>query len=132
MRNWDNCIDGENGEAVTNILHGRRIVAVDEGEETLTLDDGTILQVWPNGGCGGCPSGHYWLNDLAECDNIITRAEVRTRDEPAGDYHADEVISIYVYAEGIAPKAVIEVQGSEGNGYYGRGFEIEVKHGAHS
>ena len=125
---FENYHDGEDPKAVANLLEGRRIVSVNENTETLTLDNGQVLEVHPNGGCGGCPSGYFWLNDLAEFDNIITRAEVRSGEAEPDEYgDADEILSIYVYAEGIAPKRVIEVQGNVGNGYYGRGFEIEVR-----
>lgn len=125
---FENYYDGEDPKVVNRFLQGRKIIEVDQHEETLTLDNGQVLKVHPNSGCGGCPNGHFWLNELSDCDNIITRAEVRDSEaEPDEWGDSDEIISIYVYAEGLAPKKVIEVQGNIGNGYYGRGFEIEVR-----
>lgn len=127
MRNWDNEIDGEDADKVSEVLVGRRIVAADEGEATLTLDNGDVLRVLPNEGCGGCSSGWFALSSLADCDNVITRVECQDGETAPDEWGcADEVLSIFVFAEGMSPKMVIEVTGSEGNGYYGRGFDIEV------
>lgn len=120
-------LDGEDAEDVASILFGRRIVAVDESTETLTLDNGDKLIVQPNNGGCICGAGDYELRSLAAFDNAITRVEVDSV-ELDGEDEWGEVLSVFVYAEGASAK-VIEVEGDEGNGYYGRGFQIKVIRG---
>lgn len=125
----DELIDGESRTELESVLLGRRIVAVDESAETLTLDNGDVLTVEPNyGGCS-CGAGDYELSSLATCDNAIMRVEVRQTDIGEEDWETTERLSIFVYAEGLTAE-VVSVVGDEGNGYYGRGFNIRVTRAA--
>lgn len=110
-------IDGEDLEELSRLFVGRRIVSADV--ESLTLDDGTVLDIRANEGCGGCWSGWYELERLSSFDNVITGVRLDFAD---GDDH-EEVVALFVYAEG-ASKEVVTVSGNEGSGYYGRGFRI--------
>lgn len=128
-------ISHENSERIAALLEGRRIVAAEEVsgrvkpsndylreyEARLTLDDGTVLYVVPNYGCGCCTSGNYWVESVATVDNIITRAGVAANDHEGGDRY-----TIYVVADDVQINAVT-VDGFEGNGYYGAGFELVVE-----
>ena len=107
---------------LTPLFEGRAIVATDFQAETLTLDDGTVLRVVPNEGCGGCPNGEFVLTHLNKCENIITKAEVVVEDVPG---ESQERYSLFVFA-GADKLNVAEVAGSEGNGYYGEGFRLHV------
>lgn len=118
-----------------DLLFGRKIVKVEMdtdfpnadnnyAEGCLTLDDGTMLLVGGNEGCGGCPSGYYWLTDLATVDNAITNVSVE--EDFSGRYEDDGVYRIFVVAEDQTQHLVASFEGSDGNGYYGTGWWLTV------
>lgn len=128
----------DEADKITALLLGRRIVGAGEKDiqgttlfgrsytervAYLLLDDGAELRIRPNEGCGGCTSGNYWINSVAAFDNAITAVEHVNKYGLGED--DDETLTIVVYAEGASQEA-ISVSGSEGNGYYGRGFRVEV------
>lgn len=107
-------------QAIHDLLFGRKVTKV--SEYTLVLDNGIKLQIEPNEGCGGCSNGHYWLEELNGFDNAITNVEFLTKDidgEAACSYQ------IFVLADGFREK-LLQVDGDDGNGYYGTGYEIIV------
>lgn len=117
-------------ERLRELLFGRKIVTAQEvtgtlengyAEGQLVLDDGTVLFVGGNEGCGGCPSGSYWLGALNTADNAITN--VRVEEECLGG--ADYTYSIFVFA-GDQRINVATFDGSDGNGFYGTGYWISV------
>lgn len=118
-------------DEIKNLLIGRRIVEVklhatkyDAG--MLVLDDGTIVYVHANDGCGGCTSGYYQVKKLATCDNIITN--VRFHNDPSNEYSSrsgEGVYEIYVFADAQEIN-IMRLEGTDGNGYYGTGYELEV------
>lgn len=105
-------------DSLAQLLVGRKVVNV--ADDILTLDNGTLLQVEANEGCGGCSSGWFELTELNTCDNVITSVTVDSREEGY-----DDVYSLFVYAENTQIK-LIEATGSVGNGYYGAGYRINV------
>jgi hypothetical protein len=123
-------------EAISALLTGRRIVAAEIGcfarpdrdwgdaaPGRLTLDDGTVVLVAPNQ--GGCSrgAGDYDITSLAACDNVITAVRLVT--ESGDDYQSAESYRIYVLADAAEINAV-QIDGDDGNGYYGTGFELIV------
>lgn len=120
-----NCIDGEDIDEIKKLLLYKKITEVTINSNymtgTMKLDDGTILKIVANEGCGGCNNGWYSLEELNKCDNAITDVEL-----VYDKRNSDEVIQIFVIAEDKRIK-IIDVQGDEGNGYYGRGFTIYVE-----
>ena len=95
-------------------------------EGTLTLDDGTRLVVRGNDGGCSCSAGCYPLSHLAATPGLITKAEVVS--DPVHDgMDGDEEgrYAIYVYSENRRINAA-EFVGSDGNGYYGTGFQLIV------
>ena len=120
-----NHIDGEDIDAIKNLLLYKKIVEVTLNNDgmtgTMKLDDGTSLWIASNEGCGGCGNGWYYLEELNKCDNAITDVEL-----VYDRRNSDEVIQIFVIAEDRRVK-IIDVQGDEGNGYYGRGFTIYIE-----
>ena len=118
-------IDGEDIEEIKKLLLYKKIVEVKLNNDGMTgsmkLDDGTSLWIAANEGCGGCNNGWYSLEELNKCDNAITDVEL-VYDKRS----SDEVIQIFVIAEDRRVK-IIDVQGDEGNGYYGRGFTIYIE-----
>lgn len=108
---------------IEKLLLFRKIIKVEN--DTLFLDNGVELEVCPNSGCGGCSSGWYSITELNECDNAITNVEFCCDDDTNNDYD-DTSYKIYVFAENKKVK-ILQVDGSDGNGYYGSGYSIIVK-----
>jgi succinylarginine dihydrolase len=129
-------------ERVRDLLVGRRIVKVEQGnfeipdddttwrwntraEGRCVLDDGTQIFVLPNEGCGGCSSGWYQLKHLATVDNAITDVRLTCEGEPSDYGDGPQSYRIYVLADAVEINAV-QVDGDDGNGYYGSGYELFV------
>ena len=126
-------------EKIAEIFLGRKIVAVEEGSFSLgeryweaasgrlTLDNGTQVYVIPNEGGCSCGAGDYSLKKLATADNIITSVKVEREDLNVTEYYEPEetFYRIFVYMEDIQISAV-EIQGDDGNGYYGTWFSLVV------
>lgn len=113
-RHWD--------ETMSDLFEGKAIVAASEETSTLTLSDGTVVEVVPNEGCGGCSGGNYDLTRLATCENIITKAEVVVEEEDSYLLR----YSLFVLA-GDERINVAEVVGDDGSGYYGTGFRLTIR-----
>jgi hypothetical protein len=108
---------------------------------TLKLSDGTILKVWGNDGGCACDAGCYPLTELNTIDNAITNVEVEAQEGGEGDpcrtcgkgfcYEAghdsgeEGHYRIFVFAEDQRFK-LAEFDGSDGNGYYGTGWWLQV------
>lgn len=110
-----------------DLLMGRQIVKVDD--DHMLLDDGTVLKVAPNAGCGGCASGWYWIDQLNRVDNIITDVELEEDVEdvrPGSVAQPNRTYRIAVFA-GHEKINAVTVEGNDGNGYYGTGFDILVR-----
>ena len=104
-------------QKMKELLLYRRVVKVEGSAQdaALTLDNGTVLSVEGNRGCGGCGNGWYYLNALNECNNAITNVEVSDDGET---YH------LFVYAEDNRIN-LLEYEGYD-NGYYGQGYDVYV------
>lgn len=132
-------LDQDDKSEITDLLVGRRVEKVDG--EHIRLDDGTVIKaIGHDGGCV-CSSGDYNLAVLNGVDNIITNVEYDYRpaddggrpempghpDDPEDEW--DGYYRVFVYAD--AQKInLMQFNGSDGNGYYGTGFEILVRKGA--
>lgn len=109
-------------EKIKELLMYRKIVKAEN--YILYLDNGVKLEVLPNEGCGGCSSGWYSITELNECDNAITN--VKFECENIDDEYFDTSYRIFVYAEDKRIK-ILQVDGTDGNGYYGTGYSIRVR-----
>lgn len=110
-----------NEKEIEELLLGHKIVA-DESSDSLILDNGVLLQINPNIGCGGCESGNYYLQHIASVNNAITNVEFV--EEYDDDYHYKHY-KIFVIADGMTTE-LLDVYGTDGNGYYGTGYTIDV------
>jgi hypothetical protein len=108
-------------QEITALLMGHSVTVA--GDALLRLDDGTELEIIPNEGGCACSAGDYELTALNGIDNIITRVEL---DVVNPDEDQETSYRIFVYA-GDERVNLISVDGSDGNGYYGTGYEIRVK-----
>ncbi len=110
-------------DKIKSLFIGRKVVKA-EGSE-LNLDDGTILQIIPNDGGCSCGAGDYYIDNITKFDNIITNVEVKDIEEDEyGEFHTYQ---LFVYSGGIST-SIADIKGDDGNGYYGTGFAIYVKH----
>jgi hypothetical protein len=110
--------------AIGDLLIGRRVVGV--ADETLTLDDGTVLVFAGNEGCQaiGCGHGDYRLTELNGVDNVITSVEFD--DAPDGAYgDGNGRYRLFVLA-GETRVNLATFEGTDGNGYYCSGYEVYV------
>jgi len=129
-------LDHDDTKAITALLMGKKVTKVDG--EHLLLDDGTVIKaIGHDGGCA-CSSGCYDLSVLNGADNVITRVEYDY--SPAGDDeklkhggHPDDpddewtgYYRVFVYADNRQIN-LMQFDGTDGNGYYGTGFEILVR-----
>lgn len=112
-------LDHYETDEIKALLLGRKVANVTD--DVLVLDNGVVLKIRPNEGCGGCSSGWYGLDELNRVDNVITdvRFDYHETDEYGGG-----VYEIFVYAE--HEQLLAKVSGDDGNGYYGSGYRIEV------
>ena len=113
-----------NEDKAKELLIGRKIVEVKNGNSFI-LDNGMMLYVEPNNGCGGCSSGNYWIENIAKVNNAITNVWLDVEYSKNDYTDADTHYKIYVIADGIQTE-ILDVYGTDGNGYYGTGYEINV------
>ena len=117
-----NRLDECDEKEIRELLVGRK-VKVDG--DNLILDNGIVLEVIANEGCGGCSSGWYSITKLNEVDNAITNVEFDCDGDIANE-DDDTSYKIFVFCEDTRIK-LLQVVGSDGNGYYGTGYTIIVK-----
>lgn len=113
--------DEEAEKDIKKLLIGHSIKKVDVN--TLELDNGIQLEFIGNEGCI-CGSGEYDISELNDCENIITNVEFT--DEFKGGCFDAHSYKIFVYAENKKIK-LLQCDGTDGNGYYGTGYHINVK-----
>lgn len=111
-----------------SILVGRRIIGAEiEGDDArVLLDDGTQFRVRGNEGCGGCSSGWYAVTHISTVDNIITAVRLETDPtHDTDDCWAEESYVYHVFViTGNDEIEMLTVEGSDGNGYYGTGYDL--------
>ena len=109
---------------IHTLLVGHKVEKV--ADDHLMLDNGTVLRLEGNEGGCSCGSGDYFLAELNGCDNVITNVEVEKK--PGGDEYGtyEGVYKIFVFAED--KRLLASFEGSDGNGYYGTGFNITVRY----
>lgn len=118
-------------DQIRDLLVGHTVTKV--SKDTLILDNGTTLLFKGHvGGCS-CGAGDYHLSELNDCPiNMITAVEFV--DAPGSeDYDEDNncykelygFYKIFVLAHDEHIK-LAEFTGSDGNGYYGTGYWINV------
>lgn len=115
-------------EEIKKLLMFHKVVSV-YNDDTLVLDNGVALQVLPNIGCGGCEAGNYHIENIANAPNVITNVEFDEVYNGDDDWcgGGDIAYKIYVICEGVqGEKELLSVEGNDGNGYYGTGYQIRV------
>ena len=90
----------------------------------LTCNDGTIIEIEINEGCGGCENGWSSFEDLKKLEgnnNVITNIKV----EYSKDYWSVDKFTMFIYYEDGTINELIGDDGY-GNGYYGGGFYVTI------
>lgn len=116
----DRTLCEQNEKEIEELLLGHKVTVDDY--DNLVLDNGIMLQINPNIGCGGCESGNYYLEHIASVNNAITNVEFVEEFEDDCYY---EHYKIFVIADGMTTE-LLDVYGMDGNGYYGTGYTIDV------
>lgn len=116
----DRTLCEQNEKEIEELLIGHKVTVDDYNN--LVLDNGVVLQINPNIGCGGCESGNYYLEHIASVNNAITNVEFVEEFEDDCYY---EHYKIFVIADGMTTE-LLDVYGTDGNGYYGTGYTIDV------
>lgn len=124
----DRTLCEQNEKEIEELLLGHKVTVDDY--DTLILDNGVVLQINPNIGCYGCESGNYYLQHIASVNNAITNVEFVNDYEVNDDDYYDEEdyyqhYRIFVIADGVTTE-LLDVYGTDGNGYYGTGYKIDV------
>lgn len=107
---------------IEELLLGHKVVAY-EADNLLVLDNGVLLQINPNIGCNGCGSGSYYLRHITSVNNAITNVEFV--EEYDDDEYQCKHYRIFVIANGMITE-LLDVCGTDGNGFYGTGYTIDV------
>lgn len=101
-------------------LIGVKITSI--SKDLIVLEDGTLIEIEINEGCGGCDSGwsELTLSKSANLDAAIMNVEYTQ------DFKSSDKFKIFIY---LANNETIELDGDDGvgNGYYGSGFWVTVK-----
>lgn len=116
----DKTLCEQNEKEVEELLLGHKVTVDDY--DNLVLDNGVVLQINPNIGCYGCESGNYYLQHISSVNNAITNVEFVEEFEDDCYY---EHYRIFVIADGMTTE-LLDVYGTDGNGYYGTGYTIDV------
>ena len=116
----DKKLSEQNEKEIEELLLGHKVTADDY--DKLILDNGVVLQINPNIGCGACESGNYYLEHISSVNNAITNVEFV---EEFDDDCYYEHYKIFVIADGMTTE-LLDVYGTDGNGYYGTGYTIDV------
>ncbi len=111
-------------EAISELLIGRKVVKV--ADDKIRLDNGVELQFIGNEGGCSCGAGDYALTELSDVDNIITNVEFENSPDGDDNPEGDGFYKIFVFADNRRINLATFV-GSDGNGYYGTGYEIQVR-----
>lgn len=126
-------------DEIRDLLMGHRVVNVEvfkdeplriegiwgEVEGKLTLDNGQEVYVVPNKGGCSCSAGDYDLSSLERVDNLITRVDFEAPSEDSWG-EREGTYKIFVLA-GHERINLLSIEGSDGNGYYGTGYELAVR-----
>ena len=116
----DKTLCEQNEKEIEELLLGHKVTADDY--DKLILDNGVVLKINPNIGCGACESGNYYLDHISSVNNAITNVEFV---EEFDDDCYYEHYKIFVIADGMTTE-LLDVYGTDGNGYYGTGYTIDV------
>ena len=111
----------ELAELLNKELIGQRITEITT--EKIVLDNGTVLTIELNQGCGGCCAGWAEMEIVPNNPNI--KAAVMNVEYKDTDNEYSDSFKIFIY---MANNTSVTMEGNNGNdnGYYGSGFWVSV------
>ena len=124
-------------EEYAALLKGRHVtditVSSDETSATITLDNGTTLELTGSCGCS-CGNGVTYVKHVFQRGGRnarIMNARVETTHDDERHYETD--YTLFVMADGNPTQLPLAtLRGDDENGYYGTGFTLTVRRGAGS
>ena len=101
-------------------LIGKTVVAIDEGDNALTLDDGRVLKFRDTAECCAWFNGELRAGNLT--DNAVTALKVTDRQKEEYD---DEDYTIHILA---ANKKIadLDIYGNPTSGYYCHSINLDI------
>lgn len=119
-------------QRIRDLLLGRSVTKVTD--DHLLLDNGTLVKVVANDGGCACGAGDYEIAGLGETENVITNVEFDYQPADDGAWFSDPKDApeghghyrVFVLA-GDKRINLIDVEGDDGNGYYGTGYWLLVR-----
>jgi len=111
----------EDTNSIKELLLWRTVVEVRGG--SFILDNGVELKVIPNEGCI-CGAGDYYIEKMVTVPHAIT--DVWFSDESSEYLGTKHTYKIFVLAFNMQEHELLVVEGDDGHGYCGTGYEIEV------
>ena len=101
-------------------LIGKTVVAIDEGDNALTLDDGRVLKFRDTADCCAWFNGELRAGNLT--DNAVTALKVTDRQKEVYD---DEDYTIHILA---ANKKIadLDIYGNPTSGYYCHSINLDI------
>ncbi|ATW58461.1 hypothetical protein SEA_C3PO_61 [Corynebacterium phage C3PO] len=101
-------------------LIGKTVVAIDESENTLTLNDGRKLKFRDTADCCAWFNGELSAGNLT--DNAVTALKVTDRQK---EEYADEDYTIHIFAAN-NKIADLDINGNPTSGYYCHSINLEI------
>lgn len=120
-RNSKNYSGSQLSEMLNKELVGQRIYKITDN--TIELENGTILTIDPNKGCDVCDAGWAEMN-ITTSNPYFDAAVMNVEYKDTDDIRSDS-FKIFIY---MADNTFITMEGNNGNdnGYYGSGFWVSV------
>lgn len=119
-------------EEYAKILRGRYVtditVSSDETSATITLDNGTTLELIGSWGCS-CGNGATYIREVFQQGNRTARIMNARVETTQNDERYDETnYNIFVMIDGNPTQLPLaRLQGYDDNGYYGTGFNLFIR-----
>lgn len=125
-------------EEYAALLKGRYVTDItdssDETSATITLDNGTTLELIGSWGCS-CGNGVTYIKHVFQRGGRnarIMNARVETTNDDERYYETDYTLFVMVDGNPTQLPPATTQEGYDENGYYGTGFTITVRRGAGS
>lgn len=105
---------------LTAQLLGKRVTAIDDDNNTITLDDGTVLELEDSSDC--CAGFEAALKTIDLTDNAITAIRLDGEETP-GEGEGKWTLTVLSVDKEVC---AIEIQGDASNGYYCHSIDLKV------
>lgn len=128
MYDYDDYISNVSVEDLEHSILHRTIVEVDEERNEILLDNGEVLRLFDTDECSSWFAVNLRAGNLV--DNAITAIKKKYTPQHIPEDNEDnnfESYDIHILA-GNKKVVALEIEGTEGNGYYFHSFSMSVKY----